>query len=104
VGRALGLIHGRPGEDRTLERLAREVSLSRSSFAERFTHFVQEAPMRYLGRWRMQLALRALESPSTSIAQAAAQVGYQSEAAFNRAFKKHVGVPPGQWRRAHQVS
>jgi AraC-like DNA-binding protein len=100
VGRALGLIHGRPAEDWTLERLAREVALSRSAFAERFSHFVREPAMRYLGRWRMQLALRALESPSTSIAQAASQVGYQSEAAFNRAFKKYMGVPPGQWRRA----
>ena len=57
--------------------------------------------MRYLGRWRMQLAARALERPGTSIAQAAADVGYQSEAAFNRAFKKFVGAPPGEWRRAH---
>lgn len=104
VGLALGLIHGRPAEDWTLERLAREVRLSRSAFADRFSHFVQEPPMRYLGRWRMQLAVRALESPSTSIAQAASQVGYQSEAAFNRAFKKHVGVPPGQWRRARVES
>jgi AraC-like DNA-binding protein len=100
IGAALALIHGRPGEGWTLERLAREVHLSRSAFAERFSHYVQEPPMRYLGRWRMQLALRALESPSTSIAQAASQVGYQSEAAFNRAFKKIVGVPPGQWRRS----
>ena len=59
--------------------------------------------MRYLGRWRMQLATRALESPGTSIAEAAAQVGYHSEAAFNRAFKKYVGVPPGEWRRSRAV-
>lgn len=103
VGAALGLIHGRPAEDWTLERLAREVSLSRSVFAERFAHFVNESPMRYLARWRMQLALRLLESPDASIAQAAARVGYQSEAAFNRAFKKVVGVPPGLWRRTRLV-
>ena len=84
----------------TYDRLAREVGLSRSIFTERFTHYVQETPMRYLSRLRMQLALRALESPEQSIAQAAAQVGYQSEAAFNRAFKKYMGVPPGRWRRA----
>ena len=90
--------HGIPGE-----RLAREVSLSRSVFAERFAHFVNESPMRYLARWRMQLALRLLESPDASIAQAAARVGYQSEAAFNRAFKKVVGVPPGLWRRTRLV-
>ena len=58
--------------------------------------------MHYLGRWRMQLAARALEEPGTSIAAIAADVGYQSEAAFNRAFKKYVGVPPGEWRRARR--
>ncbi len=55
--------------------------------------------MQYLARWRMQLAARRLESPGVSIAQAGAEVGYESEAAFNRAFKKFVGVPPGAWRR-----
>jgi AraC-like DNA-binding protein len=103
VGAALKLIHGRPAEDWTLERLAKEVGLSRSAFAERFGHFVDEPPMRYLGRWRMQLAARALERPGMSIAQAAAEVGYQSEAAFNRAFKKFVGAPPGEWRRSHMA-
>jgi AraC-like DNA-binding protein len=104
VGAALALIHGRPAEAWTLERLAKEAGLSRSAFSERFTHFVQEPPMRYLGRWRMQLAARALERPGVSIAQAAAEVGYQSEAAFNRAFKKLVGAPPGEWRRAHEAT
>lgn len=104
VGAALSLIHGRPGEDWTLEGLAREVGLSRSALAERFSHYVHEPPMRYLARWRMQLALRALESPRTSIAEAAARVGYQSEAAFNRAFKKYLGLPPGEWRRAHTAA
>jgi AraC-like DNA-binding protein len=103
VGAALKLIHGRPAEDWTLDRLAREVGLSRSAFAERFAHYVDETPMRYLGRWRMQLAARALERPGVSIAQAAADVGYQSEAAFNRAFKKFVGAPPGEWRRSHMA-
>jgi AraC-like DNA-binding protein len=100
ISQALSFIHGRPAEDWTLERLAKDVGLSRTVFAERFNHFVDESPMRYLGRWRMQLAARALEVPGTSIAQAASEVGYQSEAAFNRAFKKFVGVPPGEWRRA----
>ena len=58
--------------------------------------------MRYLGRWRMQLASRSLASPGASVARAAAEVGYQSEAAFNRAFKKYVGVPPGEWRRSRE--
>jgi AraC-like DNA-binding protein len=101
VGAALALIHGQPAEDWTLDRLARESGLSRSAFAERFVHFVDDSPMRYLGRWRMQLAARALERPGSSIAKVAAEVGYQSEAAFNRAFKKFVGAPPGEWRRSH---
>jgi AraC-like DNA-binding protein len=100
IGAALGLIHGRPAEPWTLEKLARQVGLSRSAFAERFAHYVEEPPMRYLGRWRMQLARRSLEMPGTSVAQAAARVGYHSEAAFHRAFKKYVGVPPGEWRRS----
>jgi AraC-like DNA-binding protein len=104
VGAALRLIHGKPAEDWTLDRLAREAGLSRSAFAERFVHYVDESPMRYLGRWRMQLAARALERPGVSIAQVAADVGYQSEAAFNRAFKKIVGAPPGEWRRAQNAA
>ncbi len=99
VGQALARIHGRPAEDWTLDRLAKEVGASRSVLSERFAHYVGEPPMRYLTRWRMQLASRALESPATTLAQAATEVGYQSEAAFNRAFKKVVGVPPGEWRR-----
>jgi AraC-like DNA-binding protein len=83
----------------TLDNLAHEVGLSRSVFADRFTHFVGVSPMHYLTRWRMQLATRHLENPSASIAQVAAEVGYESEAAFNRAFKKHVGAPPAAWRR-----
>jgi len=99
IAAALALLHGKPSEDWTLERLAREVGLSRSALSERFAHYVEEPPMRYLGRWRMQLATRALEAPHASIAQVASEIGYASEAAFNRAFKKYVGVPPGEWRR-----
>lgn len=104
VGAALALMHGRPSEAWTLERLALEVGLSRSVFADRFQHFVQESPIQYLTRWRMQLATRLLERPSVGLAQVAAEVGYESEAAFNRAFKKCVGAPPGAWRRGRQVS
>ncbi len=100
VGAALALMHGRPAEAWTIDGLAREVGLSRSAFAERFSELMGMAPMGYLGDWRLQLAARLLERPSVSIAQAAAQVGYESEAAFNRAFKKRVGTPPGAWRRA----
>ncbi len=98
IGAALALLHGRPGEGWTVETLAREVGLSRSAFAERFTHFVQETPMHYLTRWRMQLAARRLEQHGLGIAQIAAEAGYDSDAAFNRAFKKSTGVTPGAWR------
>jgi AraC-like DNA-binding protein len=101
IGYALRLIHGRPAEDWTIERLAREIGLSRSAFADRFTHYTSVSPMQYLARWRMQLAVRRLEIPGVSIAQAGAEVGYESEAAFNRAFKKLVGMPPGAWRKGH---
>jgi AraC-like DNA-binding protein len=99
VGAALRLIHARPTDPWTLEGLAREVGLSRSAFAERFAQYVGMAPMHYLGRWRMQLAARLLERPGTNVAAVAEEVGYESEAAFNRAFKKLMGAPPGAWRR-----
>lgn len=99
VGAALALMHGRPAESWTLDTLAKEVGLSRSAFAERFADRMCVPAMQYLANWRLQLAARALERPGTSIAQAAAEVGYESEAAFNRAFKRLVGVPPGAWRR-----
>jgi AraC-like DNA-binding protein len=104
VSRALALMHGRPAEAWTLERMAHEIGLSRSVFADRFQHFVQEPPMQYLARWRMQLATRLLERQGVGLAQVAVEVGYESEAAFNRAFKKCLGVPPGAWRRGRQVS
>jgi AraC-like DNA-binding protein len=100
VGEALRLIHGQPTRDWTLDGLAHDVGLSRTTFADRFAHFVGMPPMQYLARWRMQLASRRLETPGVSIAQVASEVGYESEAAFNRAFKKLIGVPPGAWRRS----
>lgn len=99
VGAALRVMHGRPADPWTLENLAREVGLSRSAFAERFTAFVHIPPMQYLARWRLQVAARMLESGTVTVGQAAAAVGYQSEAAFNRAFKREVGQAPGAWRR-----
>jgi AraC-like DNA-binding protein len=99
IGAALHLMHARPAEAWTVERLAHEVGLSRTVFADRFVQLVQDSPMQYLTNLRMQLATRLLERQGTSIAQVAREVGYESEAAFNRAFKKHVGVPPGAWRR-----
>lgn len=103
VGAALALMHARPAEEWTLEHLAREVGMSRSVFAERFVYFMNEPPMQYLTRWRMQLAARLLERQGCAIAQVAEEVGYESEAAFNRAFKKCVGLPPGAWRRGRQM-
>jgi AraC-like DNA-binding protein len=102
IGRAIGLMHARPAEPWTLDALAREAGLSRSAFAERFTALVGSPPMHYLGNWRLQLAAQHMEHEGMSIARAAAAVGYESEAAFNRAFKKQVGAPPGTWRRARR--
>jgi AraC-like DNA-binding protein len=99
IGQALHLIHAHPASDWTIESLATAVGMSRSVFAKRFTHFTSDSPMHYVGKWRMQLAARRLENPHVSIAQAAVEVGYESEAAFNRAFKKLMGIPPGTWRR-----
>jgi AraC-like DNA-binding protein len=100
ISTALRHMHAKPEESWTLEMLAREAGLSRSAFAERFVEIMGVPPMQYLSNWRLQRAARLLEQPSISIAQAAAAVGYESEAAFNRAFKKQVGLPPGAWRRS----
>ena len=100
MGRALQLIHAKPAEDWTLEGLARGVGLSRSVFAERFANLVGIPAAQYLSRWRLQLAAGYLEQSGTSIAGAAAEVGYELEAAFRRAFKKFVGASPAAWRRA----
>ncbi len=99
IGTALRLVHGRFAEAWTLERLAREVGMSRSSFADRFTAYVGLPPMTYLAQWRLQAAARMLQNGTMSVAQVATAVGYQSESAFNRAFKRHVGRTPGTWRR-----
>ena len=103
VGRALQVIHGHPCEVWNLDALARAVSMSRSSFAERFAAYVGMPPMQYLTRWRLQLASRLLEDGHT-VTRAAAAVGYQSESAFTRAFKRHVGKAPGAWRRERASS
>jgi AraC-like DNA-binding protein len=99
IGSTLRLIHGRFAEPWTLELLARESNMSRSTLADRFTAYVGIPPMTYLARWRLQVAARLLQNGSVSVAQAASTVGYQSESAFNRAFKRLVGVSPGVWRR-----
>src|SRR5579883_914539 len=97
VGKALSLLHSRPARDWTIEELAREAGTSRSVLAEQFNGMVGLPPMQYLANWRMQLASGLLNT-GNNIASVAAEVGYGSEAAFSRAFKKIVGVPPSAWR------
>jgi AraC family transcriptional regulator, alkane utilization regulator len=99
VGKALRLLHAHPMRNWTVEELAREAAISRSALAERFTALVGEAPMRYLANWRMQLARQILREGSHSIQEVATRVGYESEAAFNRAFKRATGRPPATWRK-----
>jgi AraC-like DNA-binding protein len=100
VGQALMALHGEPAFAWTVESLARAVAVSRSLLADRFTALVGQPPMQYLTLWRMQLASRLLLEGDT-VADAAAAVGYESEAAFSRAFKKLVGEAPATWRRAN---
>ena len=99
VGSVLALLHRKPAQPWTLAELAAAAGASRSVIAERFHHFVGESPMTYLARWRMQLAARLLETTRRTIVEIAGEVGYESEAAFNRAFRREFGVPPGSYRR-----
>jgi AraC-like DNA-binding protein len=104
VGKSLGLLHGRVAHPWTIAHLAEEVGISRSALVERFTRFLSEPPMKYLTRWRLQLAARSLKTTSRGIADIAADVGYESEAAFNRAFKREFGQPPGRYRSDQKTS
>jgi AraC-like DNA-binding protein len=102
VGRSLGLLHSRVAHPWTIADLADQVGISRSALVERFTRYLSEPPMTYLTRWRLQLAARSLEKTSQGVAEIAAGVGYESEAAFNRAFKREFGQPPGRYRSDHR--
>src|SRR4051812_7675384 len=104
VGKSLGLLHSRVAHPWTIADLADEVGISRSGLVERFTRYLSDPPMTYLTRWRLQLAARALESTPRGVAEIAGDVGYESEAAFNRAFKREFGRPPGQYRRDYKGS
>ena len=103
VGRALGLLHARPAHNWTLEELARQAGLSRTLLHERFSALVGQPPMQYLARWRMQVAASLLARGNSKVAAIALEVGYETEASFNRAFKRLVGVPPASWRRDRGV-
>lgn len=99
IGKALSLIHSRPSFNWTIEGLARQCGTSRTVMADRFMKFVGVPPMHYLAKWRMQVASEMLNRGNRNMATIAAEVGYESEAAFSRAFKKLIGVSPSMWRQ-----
>jgi len=104
VGRALAALHRDPAFAWTLDLLAQEASISRSALTEKFTRFIGQAPMAYLTDWRLELGAEALRSTSRSVQRVALDSGYESEAAFNRAFKRRFSVPPARYRREARAS
>lgn len=103
VGRALAALHQRPSQPWTLDDLAKEVGMSRSALTERFSKYLGQGPMAYLTDWRLELAADALRTSTRSVLQIAEEVGYESEAAFNRAFKRRFAEPPGRYRRSARM-
>jgi len=103
VGHALALLHQEPAYPWTIANLARRVGLSRTRLADRFRHFLGEPPIAYLTRWRLKIGAEILQSTEGSVAEIAAAVGYGSEAAFNRAFKREFASPPAQFRRKRKA-
>jgi AraC-like DNA-binding protein len=104
VGRSLALLHSRPNHSWTVAELASDVGLSRSALVERFTRYLSVPPIAYLTGWRLRLAAEALTSTPKGVADIAADVGYESEAAFNRAFRRVFEVPPARYRRQSRIS
>jgi AraC-like DNA-binding protein len=104
VGKCLRLMHQRVDHPWTIASLASEVAVSRSALSERFTRYLSEPPMTYLTRWRLQLAARSLTKTPKGVADIASDVGYESESAFNRAFKREFGLPPARYRREQGTS
>lgn len=102
VGRALALLHRDPAHPWTLPELARASGTSRTSLTARFAELMGEPPLTYLARWRLQLAARRLLTTDRKVLQVACDVGYESEAAFNRAFRRSFGLPPARYRREHR--
>ncbi len=96
-------MHGQPQQPWSIAGLARQVGASRSVLGERFSRFLGEPPLAYLARWRLQLAARSLETTDKTVLEVALEVGYQSESAFNRAFKREMGLPPARYRRSHRM-
>ena len=103
VGRVLALIHAQPRHPWSLAELAQAAASSRTNVARRFTELVGTPPMQYLAQWRMQVATNLLGQSCTKVAAIGAEVGYDSEAAFSRAFKKATGFAPGAWRAARRT-
>ena len=99
IGRTLALLHEAPAYAWTVDELARKVGLSRSALGQRFSALIGVPPMQYLTRWRISLAAAQLRESNASIIRVATEVGYESEAAFNRAFKREFGLPPAAWRK-----
>jgi len=99
VSRALSLLHARPAYRWTVEELAAQTGLSRTALVDRFQRLLGDPPLRYLARWRLALAARQLRETQDPLTRIAERVGYESESAFNRAFKREFGVPPASWRR-----
>ncbi|MGA6825984.1 AraC family transcriptional regulator [Nitrospira sp. NS4] len=98
VGQALALLHRKPADPWTIAAIANEVGISRSVLAERFRHYLSETPIAYLTRWRLHLGAQRLTTTNKSVAEIAADVGYESEPSFNRAFKREFGFPPARFR------
>jgi AraC-like DNA-binding protein len=104
VGKALELMHESPDQAWSVDDLARKVGLSRSALHERFVTYLGQPPMQYLANWRIQLGSRLLRQSNRNVATIALEVGYESEAAFSRAFRRLVGTPPAAWRREQNAA
>ena len=104
VGKAIGLMHAQPAHPWTVDELGRQVGLARSALHERFVDLLGQPPMQYLPRWRMQRGAALLREGNSTVSTIAQEVGYDSEAAFARTFKRLVGQPPATWRRAQRLS
>ena len=104
IGRVLALMHRDPAHPWTIASLADEAGMSRSVLAERFRYYLDQTPMAYLTSWRLQLGAQMLSSTNYSVAQIAAEVGYESEAAFNRAFKRAFELPPARFRNQSRTA